>query len=150
MTTRRLMGLVAVTPMVLLVLGVIFPFSRRAETCVICRLDKVISTYGPIPVTTLEETDCSLWYAAHVEPRHSHLWERSQGVYESGILGIGRSIGCRIGHYPIYKLPSSTQIRVCQHFKNPLMAKSLFANLIRSLQCQARQARGAGVSEKLA
>lgn len=129
MTTRRLMGLVAVTPMVLVVLGGILPFSRRAETCVICRLDKVISTYGPIPVTTLEETDCSLWYVVHVEPVHTHIWERSHGVYESGILGMGRSIGCRIGHCPIYKLPISTQIRVYQQFKNPLIAKSLFANL---------------------
>ncbi|WP_406694611.1 hypothetical protein V5E97_26435 [Singulisphaera sp. Ch08] len=130
LTTRRLTAVVvAVVVIVLLVLGGFLPFTRRAKTCVICRLNRVDSTYGPLPISRLHETNCSRWYAAHVEPEHSHIWEHGTCLYESDLYGTWRAFSCRPGHYPIFMLPTETQMRVYQHFKNPLDAKTLFANL---------------------
>src|SRR5689334_19479960 len=93
---------------VLLVLGSYVPVARWRETCVVCRLTRAHSSYGPIPITRHYENECSRWYAAHVEPRHAHVWERGTCVYETNLYGMPRSVGCRPGHYPIWMLSPTT------------------------------------------
>jgi hypothetical protein len=124
-TIAKTVGVVAV----LLVLGMFVPVTRLRQTCVVCRLTRLDSTYGPIPRSRFYENDCSRWYAAHIEPRHPHVWERGTCVYETDLYGFPRSVGCSPGQFPIHMLSSDTQMRVYQHFKNPLDAKILFTNL---------------------
>jgi hypothetical protein len=109
--------------------GCLVPVTYERYTCVVCRLFRLKTTYGFVPVSRRSETECSRWYSAHVEPRHDHVWERSTCVYEGDLWGFPHSVGCSPGRYPIWMLSSETQMRVYQHFKNPLDAKALFAGL---------------------
>jgi hypothetical protein len=105
------------------------PVSRLNHTCVLCRLGRVDATCLGLTRSNYYENECSRWYAAHVEPSHEHVWERGTCCYESNLLGMPLSVGCRPGHYPIRKLDPDTQLRVYQHFGDPLEAKKLFAGL---------------------
>lgn len=118
-----------VAVIVLLVLGSFISVARWSETCVVCRLTRAHASYGPFPITRHYENNCSRWYAANVEARHDHLWERGTCVYETNLYGLPRSVGCRPGHYPIWRLSPDIQMRVYQHFANPLEARTLFSNL---------------------
>lgn len=113
----------------LAVTGCFVPVTYEKFTCVICRRFRLTMSYAALPVTKERDNECSLWHAAHVEPSHAHLWERSTCVYETDLLGLSRSVGCRPGHYPIWLLPPSTQMAFYQNFKDPLEAKALFVNL---------------------
>src|SRR6516164_5257607 len=124
----RVFGVV-VGGLIIAVAGCVVPVSYEKSTCVICRLFRLTTTYGVVPVTRHFENECSRWYAACVEQRHAHVWERSTCVYESDLWGFSRSVGCRPGHYPIWLLPPETQMEVYQHFKDPFEAKALFAGL---------------------
>jgi hypothetical protein len=79
--------------------------------------------------STFFQNECSRWYPAHVEPSHAHVWERSTCEYTSNLLGMPVSVGCRPGGYPIWLLDPSTQLRVYQHFRDPLEAKKLFEGI---------------------
>jgi hypothetical protein len=125
---RQLFGIIALGGFALVVASCI-PVSRLSHTCVACRLDRVDATCFGFARSTYYENECSLWYAAHVEPVHAHTWERGTCCYESNLLGKPLSVGCRPGHYPIRLLDSSTQMRVYQHFKDRLEAKRLFESL---------------------
>ncbi len=103
--------------------------SRLSHTCVICRLGRVDSDYLGSTHSRYFENECSRWYAAHVEPVHEHIWEPGTCRSTSNLLGQPLSVGCRVGHYPIWLLPPSTQMRVYQHFQEPREAKKLFASL---------------------
>lgn len=111
------------------VAGCVVPVTYEKFTCVICRRFRLTTRYAGVPVTRDRDNECSRWYAAHVEPKHAHVWERSTCVNVSNLWGMDRGVGCRPGHYPIHLLPPDTQMRVYRHFKNPLEAKALFAKL---------------------
>jgi hypothetical protein len=114
---------------IVFVAGCFVPVTYERSTCVVCRRFRLTTTYAGLPVTKERDTACSRWYAAHVEPRHAHVWERSTCVYDSDLWGTPWGVGCRPGHYPIHLLPPDTQLAVYQHFKEPLKAKALFADL---------------------
>jgi hypothetical protein len=121
---RALLALVGV-----FVAGCFVPVTHEGSTCVLCRAYRRQTTYAFMPVTSHEENQCSRWYAAHVEPRHAHVWERGTCVYESDLWGSPRSVACSSGHFPIWLLPPETQMAAYQHFQDPLEAKALFAGL---------------------
>lgn len=125
---RRFVRWVVLGFVCLAVAGCVVPVSSRTQTCVICRKYRVDTTYAGIPWPRQYETECSRWYAAHVERQHDHIWEPGTCTYYGSFFGVG-GFGCSPGHYPIHLLPSDTQMQVYQHFKNPLEAKTLFANL---------------------
>jgi hypothetical protein len=103
--------------------------SRLSHTCIACRLTRVDATCFGLTRSTYYENDCSRWYPTHVEPVHAHIWER--GTCERITNGLGMPVGfaCSPGHYPIRLLDPTTQLRVYQHFRNPLEAKRLFESL---------------------
>jgi len=68
--------------------GCLVPVTYEKYTCVVCRLFRVKTTYGFVPVSRRSETECSRWYSDHVEPRHDHVWERSTCVYEGDLWGF--------------------------------------------------------------
>lgn len=121
---RATLGLVLV-----FVSGCFVTVTHEGSTCVLCRSYRRVTTYGLVPVTRRYETECSRWYAAHVEPRHAHIWERGTCVYESDFWGFARGVGCCPGRFPIWLLPPGTQMAAYQHFQDPLEARALFAGL---------------------
>ncbi len=103
--------------------------SHLSHTCVVCRLNRVDASCFSLTRSTYHENECSQWYPTHVEPAHTHIWERGTCVSETNLLGHPMSVGCRPGHYPIRLLDPTTQMHVYQHFKDPLEAKKLFESL---------------------
>ena len=118
---------------VLAVLGLTFAssvqVSQLRQSCVICRLYRIDTTCFGLTHSAYSETDCSRWYASHIEPRHVHVWERGTCFYTTNLLGTPTSVGCSPGHFPIMLLAPTTQMKVYQHFQDPVSAKRLFASL---------------------
>jgi hypothetical protein len=125
---RRLGGIVTFGVLALVIASCV-QVSRLSHSCVVCRLHRVDATCLGLTHSTYSETDCSRWYAAHVEPQHVHVWERGTCQYTSNLLGMPASVGCSPGRFPIMLLSPTTQMKVYQHFQAPLEAKRLFANL---------------------
>jgi hypothetical protein len=115
--------------LVFLALGSIEAGSSLSHTCVLCRLGRVDTTWFGLTRSTFHENECSRWYAANVEPNHTHIWER--GTCETILNGLAQpvGVGCRPGHYPIRLLDPSTQMHAYQHFHDRQKAKDLFRNL---------------------
>jgi hypothetical protein len=120
-------------PTFLSLLGVWFLLScsisgPRRFTCAACRLDRVDRGFLGFRWSAFEESECSRWYAAHVESRHTHIWASCGHCQRFGIPGIYGGFACSIGE-PIAGLSKSFQIRVYQRFRDPMKAKSLFLQL---------------------
>jgi hypothetical protein len=49
--------------------------SRASYRCLFCRLKRSETKFLGTTRSNDEETDCSRWYRAHVEPAHAHIWE---------------------------------------------------------------------------
>lgn len=98
-------------------------------TCVVCRLARADFIVFGIARSEYRPTECSRWYSEHVEPSHAHVWEPGTCAVTKNIFGRWLEIGCRPGHYPIHRLDADVQMRVYQHFKDPLEARRLFENL---------------------
>lgn len=126
----RWLGWIIVIFLVMLALSSCPGVSRLSYTCVICRLGRVDSDYLGFTHSRYFENECSRLYASHVEPTHEHVWKPGTCRYTSNLLGQPLSVGCSIDHVRIGSLSPSTQIRVYQHFPDPLEAKKLFASLI--------------------
>jgi hypothetical protein len=107
----------------------IVPVERRRYTCLICRGYRVESRCLGLTFRSDSETDCSRWYVAHVEPSHTHAWERGVCVYQSNLLGVPLRVGCSPGRFPIWRLEPDTQLAVYRHFERPIEAKAIFAGL---------------------
>ncbi|MHC5538626.1 hypothetical protein ACYOEI_10425 [Singulisphaera rosea] len=103
--------------------------SRLRHTCVICRLERVDAECLGLLRSSYAETECSLWYAAHVEPKHTHIWERSACRSRSNLFGLPMSVACQSGSFPILLLSPTTQLKAYQRFQDPREAKKVFANL---------------------
>lgn len=112
-----------------LLAGLFVPVSRLRHTCVVCRLSRLDTTAFGLTRSAYAETDCSRWYAAHVEPRHDHLWERGTCRSTGNLIGMPMSVGGSPGRFPIHGLPTSVQKEVYRHFADPREAKRLFAGL---------------------
>jgi hypothetical protein len=68
------------------------PMTRASQTCLICRLTRVETTSAKQTTTKYEENECSRWYAANVQPHHTHVWENSTCVYTSdSVVGLRAS-----------------------------------------------------------
>ena len=65
--------------------------TRESYTCLICRLTRVEKVSAQKTTTEYEENECSLWYAANVEPKHMHVWEASTCVYQTDAAREGHS-----------------------------------------------------------
>lgn len=125
---RRLGGCIALG-LLTIGIGSCIQVSRLRHTCVICRLYRVDTMCLGLTHSAYSETDCSLWYSAHVEPMHAHVWERGTCSYMSNLLGYSFGVGCSPGRFPIVLLSPTTQLKVYQCFRDPLEAKALFADL---------------------
>ena len=125
---RRLSVIIALGVLALVIASCV-RISRLSHTCVACRLTRVDATCLGLTRSSCYPNECSQWYSDHVEPAHAHVWERGTCQYSSNLIGMPVSVGCRPGHYPIRLLDPSTQMRVYQHFKDPLQAKALFESL---------------------
>jgi hypothetical protein len=102
--------------------------TRTSRTCLICRLKQVDTASAGRTTTKYEENECSRWYAANVEPKHTHVWERSTCTFGNSADGSS-FVACNPGHFPIWLLSPETQLAVYQHFKNPTEARDLFLSL---------------------
>lgn len=125
---RRFSWIIAMGVLALMIASVI-PISHLSHTCVACRLARVDATCLGFTRSSYYPNECTQWYSGHVEPEHAHVWERGTCLYTSNLLGLPMSVGCSPGRYPIRLLDPSTQMRVYQHFKDPLQAKALFESL---------------------
>jgi hypothetical protein len=102
---------------------------QTSRTCLICRLKQVDTASAERTTTKYEENECSRWYAAKVEPKHTHVWEDSTCTFVSNADGSPAFVACNPGHYPIWQLSPKTQVAVYQHFKNLTEARDLFLSL---------------------
>jgi hypothetical protein len=102
--------------------------STLGYTCVICRLERWDSTLFHFTRSAYNPTECSRWYAEHVEPSHGHVWQRRSCEVRKTLLGMRVGFACGYGS-PIHLLPSDAQMRAHQHFENPFEAKRLFEGL---------------------
>jgi hypothetical protein len=101
--------------------------TRSGSTCVVCRLWRSEIRLG-LTWTRYQDTECSLWYAEHVEPVHSHVWGRTSCAAMINVFGGRMGYACGSRH-PILDLPSEDQMAVYQHFKDPAEARKLFLGL---------------------
>lgn len=122
-----LLGMVCIAWLLPDLLGVQV-YSRRPYTCAVCRADREESSFLGWKWSSLEETDCSLWYGKHVEPAHAHAWIPCTYCRRFGIPGIWGGYGCVVGG-PLTGLSRRVQIMIYQHFKDPLEGKNLFIQL---------------------
>ncbi|MGC8641796.1 MAG: hypothetical protein ACP5XB_18160 [Isosphaeraceae bacterium] len=106
-------------------------YSRRPYTCAVCRANKLNKQLLGLRWSTQEETDCSRWYSAHVEPAHHHVWVPCTYCRHFGIPGVYGGYSCVVGG-PLTGLSRKVQIQIYQHFQNPLEAKRLFIQLGRN------------------
>jgi hypothetical protein len=102
------------------------PMTRRGSTCVLCRADRLEWACLGVRWSCDARTACSRWYAAHVEPTHTHVWVRSPCYYEVNLWGAEIGSGCYPRPHPIWRLPPETQLAVYQHLANPAEARGLF------------------------
>ncbi|HNY80224.1 MAG: hypothetical protein RBS72_11605 [Sedimentisphaerales bacterium] len=90
---------------VLVVLGVLClltPYTRRHYTCLRCRLNKTVETYWGIERVTETPNECSQWYlAAH--PGHEHDWKKSSCTFEW--RAFTRRWSCGSGHPVFHVIP---------------------------------------------
>lgn len=77
----------AIVAGVALVVANFITVSHSSYTCVLCRSYRFDWKCLGVVIPSYAETDCSRWYAAHVEPSHAHLWERGTCVSETNLLG---------------------------------------------------------------
>ncbi len=103
--------------------------SRAGHTCAVCRLTRLDSTFLGLAWSSYHPTECSRWYAEHVEPTHVHLWEQVGCERIMNLFGTRMGFACAPGRHPIQQLPADTQMRIYQHFKDPFEAKRLFEGL---------------------
>lgn len=93
---------------VLVVLGVLClltPYTRRHYTCLQCRLNRTVETYWGIKSVTETPNECSRWYlAAH--PGHQHDWKKSSCTFEW--RAFTRRWSCGSGH-PVFQVPAELQ-----------------------------------------
>ncbi len=102
--------------------------SRTTSTCVVCRLFRTETVFLGVRRQTDTASECSTWYREHVEPDHIHIWQRSSCTALLNGFGQRRGFACgRSGS--IFQLPPVVQVEIYQHFKDPMMAKEIFANL---------------------
>lgn len=107
-------------------LGFVLPCSRTTQTCVVCRAYRVEESYAFIPRTREIPTECSGWYAKHVEPTHAHRWTRSTCTRFGSLIGTG---GFACGPLsPICKFRPDFQLDVYRHM-DPRDARELFLEL---------------------
>ena len=102
--------------------------SRVPFTCAVCRADKVERCCFGWKWSDQEESDCSRWYASHVESTHEHSWLEGTHCRRFGIPYLGGGYACR-GGSPITMFSKSAQIRIYEHFDDRLEAKRLFLRL---------------------
>lgn len=125
---RKLSRIIALGVLALMIASSI-RISRLSYTCVVCRLTRVDLSCLGLTHSGYYPNECSQWYSNHVESLHAHVWERGTCQYSSNLIGMSASVGCHSGHYPIWLLDPSTQMRAYQHFKDPLRARALFESL---------------------
>jgi hypothetical protein len=115
---------------ILAVAGLLLPSSGgpRRYTCAACRLDRIDRGFLGYRWTEFEESECSRWYAAHVERSHHHVWASRGYCRRFGIPFLNRGYACNVGD-PIAMLGPSFQLRIYQRFRDPLTAKGLFVRL---------------------
>src|SRR5438270_3766258 len=74
--------LVAIAAVVLLGLPC---YSRRYNSCALCRLGRFDYSCLGIPWSTYRETECTKWYRDQIDARHEHVWV-------SGSTSTGRNV----------------------------------------------------------
>ena len=111
------------------------------STCAACRLDRTDYCLVGFRWHRFEPSECSRWYADHVERSHPHLWSRYTHCRSIGIPGLSGGYACRYGD-PVADLGKSFQLWVYQRFQNPLEAKALFAQLGRHSPDSLRTIQG--------
>lgn len=100
--------------------------SRLSYTCVVCRAKRVDYTYFFLQWSRIQDTDSSRWYAANVETRHAHTWERHSCRAILSPLGTTVGFACRTDVSPIWSLPAESQLEFYRHYPSPKAAKALF------------------------
>jgi hypothetical protein len=119
-------GIPVVLGLALIVLGLMSgkPLgSKSLRTCVYCRaIQEDWRCLGFSRSRLYEGLHCA-WYDAHVEPSHSHLWERGTGP-----LGPYSWPNLAAGEDSLWNLSFETQMEVYRHFPSPKEAKPLFAS----------------------
>ncbi|WP_165249532.1 hypothetical protein [Paludisphaera soli] len=102
-----------------------FPIIRRSgSTCVVCRLWRRDVSLG-LTWTAYQETECSRYYAEHVEPVHQHVWGRTSCATLVNVFGRPVGVACGDRH-PILSLDSEDQMAIYRHFEDPAEARRMF------------------------
>jgi hypothetical protein len=102
----------------------------QGASCALCRMGRSDMTLFGSPRTTYHENDFSRWYAARIEPRHTHIWEPYSNVAE--LNAFGKTIGGGTGRHasiPIRLLSESEHRRFLEHVTNPVALEDLFAEV---------------------
>lgn len=100
--------------------------SRASMTCALCRTTRVEEKFGLVTWENDTPNDCSRWYEAHVEPRHSHIWQKGSCRYFWTLFGSGVACGRSA---PIRHIPPEIQLKFYQGFRDPRDAKQVFLTL---------------------
>ena len=112
--------------------------SSLQYTCALCRFSRLDRTCLGMTHSQYSENDCSRWYASHVEPTHSHLWQSSTCRYTTNLARTWYSYGCKPGEFSLFCLDRDDQLAFYEHFADPAKAKAVFLKLADETVTSAR------------
>jgi len=105
------------------------PIEEARSSCAYCKLGRTeLRALGVVVRSTFRDNECSLWYPAHVERTHEHLWAPAAHSALINLFGMTRLQPYR-GFRAIRMISPETQIRVYSKFEDPRDAKELFGSL---------------------
>ena len=109
--------------------GIILPsipeYSRRYNTCALCRLGRWDYWRQESRWSDHEDTECTKWFREHIERDHEHVWVSNSVITQRNIFGSVISI---VDSDPraIFRISPSQQIQIFEHIPDAEEAARVF------------------------
>ena len=103
--------------------------------CAVCSMPhSELRIAGILASSSEQETECSKWYRANVEPHHIHVWVRGPMAYGSTLYGLPiymSQLSSRVSG-PIFWLGSDrSKLVMYKKSPDPVLTRDLFLRLAR-------------------
>ena len=116
MTKRRAIKIACGVIAAIVAVGVFMPITvgtRSANTCTLCRAERIDRTLLGYAWQTYRDTEFSEWYRAH-RPAHQHDWGRLTCTRGFSIFGNASFFGCGPRH-PVCDISPKTLRQFAEH-----------------------------------
>ena len=100
-------------------------YSRRHNTCALCRFGGFDYSCLGIPWSDYHETECTKWYREHIEPVHEHMWVSGSTEAQRNVFGTVISIADG-DRRALFRLTPSQQVEIYKHIFDPKESKRIF------------------------